>query len=212
MEKPFTWMQMVLYTTLGTAVVLVVGLGLLIMNFVQMRNELVEWPPLTMYYSQEIHEGHSRILSRMRLSHNSPENWTQEVIKGRVYETRWGTFDETGSYISLEGRTFSSYDATTGDYETETVPEGTRMAPRGGLWPVQVSVFHRLFGKRPEAVTTQSRVCFRGDCTDNAPGWKYAVGRQTFIIADDARGIPIQRNNFVIDEILVHADQEPLNP
>ncbi len=166
----------------------------------------------TMYYSQEIHEGHSRILSRMRLSHNSPESWTQEVIKGRVYETRWGTFDETGSYISLEGRTFSSYDATTGDYETETVPEGTRMAPRGGLWPVQVSVFHRLFGKRPEAVTTQSRVCFRGDCTDNAPGWKYAVGRQTFIIADDARGIPIQRNNFVIDEILVHADQEPLNP
>ncbi len=192
--------------------VLLAGLALLIMNFVQMRNERVEWPPLTMYYNRETRSEGQSFLIKMRLDHNSPDSWTQEIIKGRVYDTRWGSFDQTGSYDRLEGRTFTTYSATTGLSETETVPDGTRMVTEWSSVPVQVSMFDHLLGIIPETVITQTRVCFRDDCTDNAPGWKYVVGSQTYIIADDARGIPIQKNNFVIDEILVHADQVPLMP
>ncbi len=197
---------------MGIAVVLLAGLALLVMNFVQMSNEQVEWPPLTMYYDRGTHSDGQSFLIKMRLDHNSPDSWTQGIIKGRVYDTRWGSLDETGSYDRLEGRTFTSYDATTRGLETETVPEGTRMVAGGSLWPVQVSMFDHIFGTIPKAVATQTRVCFRDDCTDNAPGWKYVVGRQTIFIADDARGFPIQRNNFVIDEILVHAGQVPMMP
>ena len=90
MVERFTWVQLILYTVVGTAVVLVVGFGLLVMNFVQMRNELVEWPPLTMYYDRETRSEGQSFLTKMRLDHNSPDSWTQEVIKGRVYDTRWG--------------------------------------------------------------------------------------------------------------------------
>ena len=170
--------------------------------------EKTGWPSLTMRYSETVSVDDQSVAKDYLLTYNSYSNWREEVVSADPIETVMGTLAKVGSYRQLQGRTYTEYDSITGSTETETLDDDVTLLPRHALTPMKVSVVEDAYDQRATEVTTSARVCFESTCTDNAPGLKLVLEGQTVIFAKDARGIPIQVGNFVVDEIMVGAPVE----
>ena len=170
-----------------------------------------DWPPLTMTYPVKWSSGGTPMTDIYRLTYTSRDSWIEEVISAEPIETHVGTFSEVGSYRKLENGQYTTYDAVTESTEVETVEEdGTVMIPRGGLYPHPIHFLEELFDKELPAVSTNTRVCFNDVCADNAPGWEFRHGNTLKVFADDARGIPVQMGNFVVTEVRVQGEKQPV--
>ena len=176
----------------------------------QSRAEPNDWPPLIMRYNVEVGVNHGVINQVRQLTYNSRTSWIEVVVEADDITVAVGTFNDVGSYQQLEGRVYTTYDATTGETRTETVSDDEVRIPRGGLMPSPISVIESALGKQGEEVATTTKVCFDDDCTELAAGWKFSDGNSTVVFADDARGIPVKIGDFVVTEVLVQGGQEPV--
>ena len=170
--------------------------------------EKTDWPNLTMRYSETGSVNDQSVTKDYLFTYNSYSDWREEVMSADPIETVMGTLTKVGSYRQLQGRTYTEYDSITGSTETETLDDDVTLLPRHALTPMKVSVVEDAYDQKATEVTTSARVCFESTCTDNAPGLKLVLEGQTVIFAKDARGIPIQVGNFVVDEIRVGAPVE----
>ena len=170
--------------------------------------EKTDWPSLTMRYSEAGSVDDQSVAKDYLFTYNSYSDWREEVMSAAPMETVMGTLTKVGSYRQLQGRTYTEYDSITGSTETETLDDDVTLLPRHALTPMKVSVVEDAYDQKATEVTTSARVCFESTCTDNAPGLKLVLEGQTVIFAKDARGIPIQVGNFVVDEIMVGAPVE----
>ena len=151
-----------------------------------------DWPPLTMTYPVQWSSGGTPMTRVRRLTYTSRDSWIEEVISSDPIVTHVGTFSDIGSYQKLENGQYTTYDAVTESTEVETVEDGIVMIPRGGLHPHPIDFLEDLFDREFPAVSTTTKVCFNDVCTD------------------DARGIPVKMGDFVVTEVRVQGEREPV--
>lgn len=62
-----------------------------------------------------------------------------------------------------------------------------------------------------KSTTTNAKVCFLEDCTENAPGLLYRESNGTeFVFVEDARGIPLRvGDSFIVKEIHIKDTRQP---
>ena len=171
------------------------------------------WPQFTMVYETDgaaiaIGQNPAEITREVRrLEYQSETQWTDTVIEAPTIETRVGQFSGVGSYKQLNGKTLTEFDAMDGytDETTETtLEEGTTTSTIMPPFPIEES------GIECTPIATNSRVCFRDQCTDNAEGLLYrkASGSEA-VFVNDARGIPLRvgspstRDAFIVKEIQI---------
>ena len=195
----------------GTIIALVViGVGIFVLRGDSATADLNDWPPLTMTYVVDVPVNVPNIRQVRRLTYTSKTSWVEEVIQADDIVLSVGTFNHTGSYQKLDGNEYTEYDVTTGETQTETIPEDTIRIPRSGFTPIPISVLEEALDKEVVRVPTTTRVCFNDVCEDNAPGWKLQKNRSVTVFADDARGIPVWIANIMIVEVRVHDERVPL--
>ncbi len=176
------------------------------------------WPQFTMVYETDsaaiaIGQNPAEVTREVRrLEYQAETQWKDIVIEAPTIETRVGQFNRVGSFQQLNGRTFTEFDALGGSSHETTVEEGTRVTSGFMLpFPIEES------GVEFTPVTTNSRVCFRDQCTDNAEGrlCRKASGSE-MVFVDDARGIPLRVGSpstgdaFIVKEIQI--DDTKLKP
>ena len=145
-----------------------------------------------------------------RLTYESTTSWVEEVVQAEDVVLGIGSFNDTGSYQKVDGDQYTSFDISTGQTQTETIPEDVLRIPRAGFDPVPIGVIERALDKSLTQVQTTTRVCFNDECTENAPGWKLEEDRSVAVFADDARGIPVRLSSFVVAELRVHDERIPV--
>ena len=150
-----------------------------------------DWPALTMTYSLT-----SGTPTVYRLTYRTKTDWRQEIIRDPLMPTRVGSYNEVG-----DGQV-RFFDADAGKLETA---QGSFVLP-WGMRPVPFAVLKVSYFDFPKKVRTTTRLCFEGQCEDNAWGWRF----DDHIYADDMRGIPIGDGvaNVAITEVLVHAPRQ----
>ena len=148
-----------------------------------------------------------------RMDYTSPTQWTETVTASPDIVTRWGTFSHVGSYISANGFTITEYDATSGETRTYTQEhEGIRV-PGPYMIPIDIaSAEDSARGIAANgALSTTARVCFNGACEANHTGRSYTINGETWVYADDARGIPLKiGDNFVVTELTIHSARQAI--
>ena len=183
----------------------------------QASEKPMDWPPLTMTY--ETHSTHSLSSSdgqswvkieteAHRLTYNSRDSWVLEIIEAEPVNTHVGVFSVIGSYQKLHDREYIAYDSVTGQTTTETLEAGVNLIPRGGLAPIPINALEDAYGIELSPVSTSSKVCFHDDCEENAEGLLLVDNGREFVYANDARGIPLKRGDFVIQEVLVQDERQ----
>ena len=169
-----------------------------------------DWPALTMTYDRSgeffvIGENPAKVTTQtLELSYTSMDAWTEIVTAAPDMATRWGTFSDVGSYQQVADGQYITYDAVTGETSTETLEEGDRRIAGSAFYPIPIAALKEHVDGSPVKVATASKVCFNGDCTTGAEGWKFtdSDGRVT-VYADDARGIPLRWGDLIIKEVRV---------
>ena len=173
-----------------------------------------DWPPLTMTYELRgqffsIGPGPAEVTMQVRrLTYSSRDSWIEEIIESEPMNTRVGGFSNTGSYQKLHNGQYITYDAVTDETTTEKVEDGVTMIPRGGLYPFPIKVIEDVYGIQLSPVATTSKVCFYDDCEENAEGMLLGDNGKEYVYADDARGIPLRINDFVIKEVLIQDEKQ----
>ena len=191
------------------------GAGVFLVTANRATAELQDWPPLTMTYTVGLPVSckacDDSMTQVMELVYRSRHSWTETVIEADPVVTRWGTDNFVGSYQKVEGSQYTYYDSTGAEPETEALEEGVVMQARGGLYPMPIKLMEEHFDAKATEVTTASKVCFDDVCTENAPGWQLVLEGRTVVLADDARGIPVQVGGLAITEVRVEGAQEPVD-
>ena len=180
------------------------------------------WPAFSMVYetdgavvsvgsdpAQTIREVH-------QLDYQSKTQWRDTVLEAAPsIQTSVGEFSRVGSYVHLDGDTYTEFNAMDGAESEktifeETIEKGTtRLAgPNMHPFPIEES------GIETTATSTTARVCFQEKCTDNAQGLLYrkASGSEK-VFVDDARGIPLRVDNkFIVREPKIDDERQPFAP
>lgn len=191
---------------------MMVGFGVFLVTADRVKAEVVDLPPLTMRYEVEIAiggiDGLESITEVRELVHNSRDSWTETVIEADPVVHRLGTDNFVGSYRKVENGVFTQYDITSDHTSTETLEEDKVLFPQGGLWAMPIEPIEEQFDITAELVSTTKKVCFDGNCRENAPGWVMEVDGERVLVADDARGIPLDLGPVVITEVRVHGAKQ----
>ncbi len=143
-----------------------------------------------------------------RLEYKSETEWVDTVIESPSVDLgRYGVGSNVGSYRSLSGKAITEYSAMDGGTNESTVSEDAVFLPTSAF----VFASHRpdLLDDIPELtksqVVTSAKVCFNGDCEENAGGILYEGDRIELVLADDSRGIPLRVGDlFLVREVQVH--------
>ena len=165
------------------------------------------WPEFTMVYETDgaavsVGTGPAEVTREVhRLEYQSATQWTDTVIEAPTIETRVGSFSMVGSYQTLDGDTYTEYNAYDQSPEETTVPENTTMVPGRVMPPFPI----KESGVELTATTTTAKVCFQDQCGENAEGRLYTKANGVEIVfVDDARGIPLRVDDaFVVKEIRI---------
>ena len=113
-----------------------------------------------------------------RLEYRSRTDWTETVIESPTIDVgRYGTTSNVGAYLSLNGTVLTEHDPLDGSIRESTMDDNSTHVPNAAF--VFVHMPTMPFGEDVPGVpvTTDARVCFNGDCEENAPGVRYSASR-----------------------------------
>ena len=128
-----------------------------------------------------------------RLEYRSKTDWIETVIESPTIDLgRYGTGNNTGSYLRLDGNVITEYNAMVGSSEESIVEDGAIFVPNAAFTFVHTSP--KLLGDIPSvAVTTDAHVCFNGDCEETTEGVRYEYGRTPLVVLKgDNWNIPLE--------------------
>ena len=198
-------------TMFGRKTLFVIGLAfaaLLLVSFLVFANgdeaeaTLGQLPSMTMVYEvygPSITVGDTAVKPFKevhRLEYRSKTDWIATVIESpSVDRGRYGTGSNVGSYTRVNGNTITEYDAMDGSTETSTVADDTVFVPNMAFaFTLQTS---DPIGDPPgltrSEVITEARICLNGECTENAGGVQYSIGRMNLVLFEsDSWAIPLK--------------------
>ena len=114
-----------------------------------------------------------------RLEYRSQTEWVDTLIETtRVHVSRPGVGGFVGSYRSLNGEAVAEYDAMTRTTDDSTVSENGIFVPNSALVPYYPDLLDAIPGMTKSRVVTSAKVCFNGDCEENAVGVLYRSDRR----------------------------------
>ena len=128
-----------------------------------------------------------------RLEYRSKTDWAETVIESPTIDLgRYGTGNNIGSYLRLDGNVITEYNAMTGNTGESFVEDGATFVPNAAFTIFHMSTRH--FADVPGvAVTTDAYVCFNGDCEESEKGVRYEYGRTTLVVLEgDSWMIPLE--------------------
>ena len=130
-----------------------------------------------------------------RLEYQSETEWVDTVIEAPTVDLgRYGVASRVGSYKSLSGKAIIEYDAMDGGTNESTVSENSIFVPNAALVPHYPDLLDIIPELTKSQVVTSAKVCFNGDCEENAGGILYEGDRIELVLVDDSRGIPLSPN------------------
>ena len=192
------------------AALLALGAGVFLVTTNSAKAELKDLPPLTMKYSETVKVGNQTINQVRELVYHARDSWTETVIETDTIEAWGGTDSDLGSYQKVQGDQYTVYDASSGETITRTVEEGYARPPKVAIQAMPPAEVEDQFGIKAVPVSTSSKVCFDGDCTENASALKLDIDGWIIVVADDSRGIPLKAGNFEVTEVRVHSTRSPV--
>ena len=118
-----------------------------------------------------------------RLEYRSRTDWTETVIESPTIDLgRYGSGSNAGSFLRLDGTVVTNYDAMTGSISESAVDDGSIFVPNAAFTYVHITTMPFGDDVPGVAVTTEARVCFNGDCEENATGVRYTSGRTSMVV------------------------------
>ena len=195
--------------------IIVVSVVSVIRSNVAAQSVNTDWPSLTMTYETA---GPSTLVGGVeqfgievrRMEYTSKHSWTDTITEAPDIETTVGTFNPTGSFMSLDNGVITEYDAIT--RTTSTVPATDGVSHVAGAAFVRNSIDKlQEHGYEFTQVETDIRVCFQSVCEDNASGIRMEYNNREYIFVDDVRGIPLKRGatSFKAREVLISDSKQP---
>jgi hypothetical protein len=128
-----------------------------------------------------------------RLEYTSKDKWVDTVLESTPIVNSYGTFSSVGSYRRVDGRKYTEYDATFGDFDEDRIEENTRRIPGSFLAPFLMELLREKQRIVADGtVVTTALVCFHDICQQDATGLLYNRNGQGRVYADDSRGIPLR--------------------
>ena len=159
--------------------------------------EPATWPAFTITYAdadQSALVGSTEVPVTLEqsLTFTAPDNWRLDTLSATSVETGMGTFSRAGSYMQVEGDTFTEYDASDGSTYTRTIPSDTMHLPHPNFFPI------RLEDLADWGSLTRSRRWSLRECGCASTAVARITPRAgssskgiTPILADDTRGLPL---------------------
>ena len=148
-------------------------------------------PPMTITY--EVYGGSVSVGNRSiprfkeirQLEYRSQTDWKETVLESPTLDLgRYGTGSNAGSYRQVKGNVETEYDAMTDTTSTNTLGGTSVNLPHSAMR-------YAYYGTRPMgpsitggAVVTEARVCFNGDCRNDAAGIKYTSGDHSLVVLE----------------------------
>ena len=201
-------------STLALTLLLITGL-LYFFTGVLGKEEKSYWPSLTMIYEADgpVHNGQT-VTEVRRLEYRSVTDWTDTVIKSDPIESpALGTVSTAGSYMRLKNEIVETHDSITDDVGLAETTEGGLFVPNVYTIPFIYSVEDPIRapdGTPHYAVTTSSKVCYRGECEENAGGLAFMRGAGSeWVVLDDERwGLILRAGDaFIVRELVLDASR-----
>ena len=196
-------------------VVSVVSVVSVIRSNVAAQSVNTDWPSFTMIY--EI-MGSPTLVGRTeqsgtevrRMEYTSKNSWTDTVTEAPDIETTVGTFNLTGSFMSLDNGVITEYDSITGTTTTVAATDGVSHVAGAAFVRNSIDKLQE-HGYEFTQVETDVRVCFQSVCEDNASGIRMEYNNREYIFVDDVRGIPLKRGatSFKAREVLISDSKQP---
>ncbi len=173
-----------------------------------------DWPSLTMTYEvgapSTLVGGQRQSGTEIRrMDYTSKESWTDTVTESPDIVTRVGTFNATGSYVSLHDGVITEYDAITGTTSKVSATDGASHVAGPAFVRYSINDLKER-GHEFTRVDTGARVCFQSVCEDNAVGVRMVSDGQEYVFVDDVRGIPLTRGAtpFRVREVLIDDEKQ----
>ena len=118
-----------------------------------------------------------------RLEYRSRTDWTETVIESPTIDLgRYGSGSNIGAYLSLNGTVLTEHDPLDGRISESTIDDGVTFVPNAAFTYVHITTMPFGDDVPGVAVTTEARVCFNGDCEENATGVRYTSGRTSLVV------------------------------
>ena len=190
--------------------IIAVAVVAVIRSNVAAQSANTDWPSLTMTYeikgpSTLVGDTEQSSTEVRRMEYTSKETWTDTITEAPDIETTVGTFNPTGSFISLNNGVITEYDAITRTTSTVDATEGVSHVAGAAFVRNSIEKLQER-GHEFKRVQTEARVCFQSVCQDNASGISMEYNDQEYIFVDDVRGIPLKRGNtsFKVREVVIN--------
>ncbi len=174
------------------------------------------YPPMTLtyeVYGASVSVGDQSIPSykeTRRLEYRSQTDWTETIIESPTLDLgRYGEGSDTGSYQTLKGNVLTEYDAMTGSTDSSTVGQGV-LLPQGVFSYAYGPATHPYgSGIAGVAATTEARICFNGNCTDNTGGTRYTKGARDIVLLEGVGfTLPLKSgDHFILKSAEIQADR-----
>ena len=168
-----------------------------------------DWPSLTMTYGTGapltlVGDSEQTGAEVRRMDYTSKDNWTDTITEAPDIATAVGTFNPTGSFVSLSNGVITEYDAITGTTSTVAATDGVSHVAGAAFVRYSINTLKER-GYEFARVETDARVCFQTACKDNASGIRMVHNGREYIFVDDVRGIPLKfgASSFKVREVLI---------
>ena len=195
--------------------IIVVSVMSVIRSNVAAQSVNTDWPSLTMTYETA---GPSTLVGGVeqfgievrRMEYTSKHSWTDTITEAPDIETTVGTFNLTGSFMSLDNGVITEYDSITGTTSTVAATDGVSHVAGAAFVRNSIDKLQE-HGYEFTQVETDVRVCFQSVCEDNASGIRMEYNNREYIFVDDVRGIPLKRGatSFKAREVLISDSKQP---
>ena len=175
-------------------------------------------PPMTLVYEMygpSISVGDrsiERFKETIRLEYRGETDWKETVIESLVVDLgRYGTSTNQGTFRQLKGNGYTEYDAMTGETESST-EDGSGVLLPNAAFSYSRGPRTNPFGPDIAGVASQTtaRLCFNGECENNAQGVAYTKGGMTAVVLEAGGFVlpmKIGGDFFVLKSAEIEADR-----
>ena len=120
-----------------------------------------------------------------RLEYRSKNDWTETVIESpSINLGRYGSGSNVGAYRKLNGKVLTEHDPLDGSISESTIDDGVTFVPNAAFTFSHSSTRPLGDDVTGVEVTTGARVCFNGECEDNARGVRYSTDRMSVVVLE----------------------------